>query len=83
MECGYGDSLRWKMATVAVDLDGTLAKSHPTKSFDPNHIGAPVKTMMDRVKNMLARGKEIVLFTARASEKRNIPPVRQIGRAHV
>lgn len=73
----YGDALRWKMATVAVDLDGTLAKSDSRKPFDPNHIGEPVKKMMDRVSDLLLRGKEVVLFTARAADPKNIPPVRR------
>lgn len=73
----YCDKLRWKMATVAVDLDGTLAKSDAGKPFDPNHIGAPVKKMMDRVRGFLDQGKDVVLFTARASEPKNIPPVRK------
>ena len=73
----YLDKLRQKMATVAVDLDGTLAKSDAGKPFDPNHIGAPIKKMLDRVRAFLARGKEVALFTARASDPKNVPPVRR------
>lgn len=73
----YSDKLRWKMATVAVDLDGTLAKSDAGRPFDPNHIGAPVKKMMARVKDLLSHRKNVVLFTARASDPKHIPPVRR------
>ncbi len=66
-----------KQATIAVDLDGTLAKSRAGVSFDPNHIGAPVKKMMARVKDFLEQGKDVALFTARASDPKNIPPVRR------
>jgi hydroxymethylpyrimidine pyrophosphatase-like HAD family hydrolase len=36
--------------TIAVDLDGTLAKWTPDK-FDPAVIGAPIKPMVERVKH--------------------------------
>jgi SNF2 family DNA or RNA helicase len=70
------NTLPFKAATVAVDLDGTLAKHISAKKFDPTRIGPPVQKMMDKVKRYLERGKDVVLFTARASDPRNVPPVR-------
>ena len=70
--------LRYKLATTAVDLDGTLAKARkPGTPFDPHHIGKPIPTMMNRVKKLLNAGKEVVLFTARAADPTNIPPIRK------
>lgn len=48
---------------IGVDLDGTLAKYDGWKSV--NHIGDPIKPMLDRVKAWLAEGIEVRIFTAR------------------
>lgn len=61
---------------IACDLDGTLAKHDSDAPFDPEHIGAPVGPMLDRVKAWLEKGDEVVIFTARAADKKNIPPIR-------
>ncbi|MBN8438457.1 MAG: hypothetical protein J0L95_10490 [Candidatus Accumulibacter sp.] len=47
---------------IAVDLDGTLAKR--TTGSD---IGAPIQAMVNRVKQWTDAGREVVIFTARAS----------------
>lgn len=47
----------------AVDLDGTLAVYDGWKGID--HIGEPVPAMVAWVKQMLAEGKDVRIFTAR------------------
>jgi hypothetical protein len=61
----------WKAAMdgggwIGVDLDGTLAQY--TSWHGPYAIGAPVPKMLERVKNMLASGVEVRIFTARACD---------------
>jgi hypothetical protein len=51
---------------VAVDLDGTLAKDSGWKG--PEHIGEPVKPMLDLVKKLLDDGEDVVIFTARVHD---------------
>ncbi len=51
---------------IGVDLDGTLA--FYDKWEGPEHIGSPIKVMVDRVKGWLAEGKEVRIFTARVSD---------------
>ena len=46
---------------IAVDLDGTLAKR-----TTGGEIGAPIRAMVDRVKQWPDAGREVVIFTARA-----------------
>lgn len=50
---------------VAVDLDGTLAKW--VKWSGPSKIGEPVPSMVKRVRDLLAQGYEVRIFTARMS----------------
>lgn len=50
---------------IGVDLDGTLA--HYEGWQGPLHIGPPVPRMLARVKRWLSEGKEVRIFTARAS----------------
>ena len=59
---------------IGVDLDGTLAQYNGWKGAD--HIGKPVPAMLARVKNWLAEGKVVKLFTARAVVKEQVPPIR-------
>jgi hypothetical protein len=52
-----------KMGWIGVDLDGTLAEYH---GFKADHsIGPPVPLMLQRVKQWLAEGKDVRIFTAR------------------
>lgn len=60
--------------SIAVDLDGTLAMDYEGE-FDPEFIGEPVPVMLSRVKNWLESGKTVKIFTARAHDSRNIPPI--------
>jgi hypothetical protein len=48
---------------IGVDLDGTLAHYDGWKG--PDHIGEPIPAMLERVKNWIAEGKEVRIFTAR------------------
>lgn len=50
--------------TIAVDLDGTLATYHGSKG---PVIGDPIPNMVRVVRDHLARGDRVVIFTARAS----------------
>lgn len=48
---------------IGVDLDGTLAYYDEWRGI--NHIGAPIKLMADRVREWIADGVEVRIFTAR------------------
>jgi hypothetical protein len=50
---------------IGVDLDGTLAFSDQWRGR--THIGAPIPAMLIRVKDWLANGKRVKIFTARVS----------------
>lgn len=54
---------------IGVDLDGTLAHYDGWKGIE--HVGEPVKPMLARVKQWLARGERVKIFTARVSEPRD------------
>ena len=60
---------------IGVDLDGTLAEDHGWKGEE--HIGKPVKPMMDRVKGWLDRGQRVKIFTARCHEPTHIPHIER------
>jgi hypothetical protein len=48
---------------IAVDLDGTLARYDGWISAE--HIGEPIPLMVTRVKEWLANGETVTIFTAR------------------
>lgn len=50
---------------IGVDLDATLANYH--KWTAPDDIGAPVPAMVARVRQWLADGEDVRIFTARGS----------------
>lgn len=58
---------------IGVDLDGTLAEYGGWQG--PEHIGAPIPLMMDRVRAWIAAGKTVKIFTARACIPDQIAPV--------
>lgn len=66
---------------IGVDLDGTLA--HYAGWAGPDHIGEPVIPMLNRVKNWLANGVEVRIFTARAFVPEQIPPVQEWCLKHI
>ena len=49
---------------IGVDLDGTLAHYEGYKGDE--HVGKPIRAMVDRVNEWLADGKQVKIFTARA-----------------
>jgi len=59
------------MGWIGVDLDGTLAQwgtKDPVTTYvhyDVLTIGAPIPKMVERVKAMIAEGKDVRIFTAR------------------
>jgi hypothetical protein len=63
-----------KLGWIGVDLDGTL--SHYEGWKGPDDIGEPIPAMMARVKNWLAEGKTVKIFTARACIPEQIPPIQ-------
>lgn len=58
---------------IGVDLDRTLAH-YDGWNFDPEtglgRIGAPIPAMVERVKNWIAAGETVKIFTARMSSDR-------------
>jgi hypothetical protein len=54
---------------IGVDLDGTLAEYDGWKG--ETHIGDPIPAMVQRVKEALADGKTVRIFTARMSNMPN------------
>jgi len=67
---------------IGVDLDGTLA--HYDGWVSAEIIGDPIPAMVERVKNWIADGYEVRIFTARVTvssdprKKRNVEKVRNI-----
>jgi hypothetical protein len=53
------------MGWIGCDLDGVLADN--SGPFDPTVVGPPIPEMVDRVKQWLADGYEVRIFTARVS----------------
>lgn len=53
-----------KQYWIGVDLDGTLAYTIPNRT-DPYHIGEPIPSMVNRVKDWIAKGYTVKLLTAR------------------
>ncbi len=60
---------------IGVDLDGTLAKCESNP--DPHTIGPPVPLMHQRVRYWLRTGREVKIFTARASDEQQRMLVEQ------
>jgi hypothetical protein len=48
---------------IGVDLDGTLAHYDQWRGIE--HIGAPISSMVGRVKEWINAGKDVRIFTAR------------------
>lgn len=60
---------------IGVDLDGTLAEYGGWRG--PDHIGAPVELMAERVRGWLKAGRDVRIFTARASVPDQIEPIKE------
>lgn len=63
------------MGWIGVDLDKTLA--HYGDFHSDGTVGAPIPMMLQRVKKWLAAGKDVRIFTARASDPKLIPQIRE------
>lgn len=65
---------------IGVDLDGTLANDiWPGGVYNPRFIGEPVPAMLEMVKNWIAAGEEVRIFTARVSSDRfGVTPIESI-----
>lgn len=82
--CGqkYADKsqVRYKAAPwIGVDLDGTLAHDLGNKRENKglDEIGTPIKPMVDRLRQWIAEGKTVKIFTARASSPRQVVLVKK------
>lgn len=60
---------------IGVDLDGTLAAYDHWRGVE--HIGAPIPEMAKRVIRWVQEGREVRIFTARATAPEAIPYIRQ------
>lgn len=58
---------------IGVDLDGTLAEYSGAMG---NAIGHPIPAMLSRIKDWIAIGVEVRIFTARACDQSQIPAIR-------
>lgn len=67
-------------AWIGVDLDGTLAWYDPGASL--TEIGPPVEPMIHRVRQMLAEGWQVKIFTARAGEPQQLVLIQQWLKEH-
>ena len=86
MRCGKENSHRHMVRYngspwIGVDLDGTLAEEIPGNQ-DPETIGEPVPAMMARVREWLADGQCVKIFTARASVPSQVTLVKEWLKAH-
>ena len=62
-----------KQGWIAVDLDGTLA--HYDGWLGEDYIGPPIPEMVERVKEWIAEGREVKIFTARVGTGRGLSPI--------
>jgi len=63
------------MKIHAVDLDKTLAYHHSGMGI--RVIGKPITSMLKQVKDWIASGDKVVIFTARAGYKGARPAIRK------
>lgn len=63
---------------IGVDFDGTLA--YYDGHYVPGKVGPPIPLMVRRVKRWLRMGKEVKIFTARASSANHVVDVPAIRR---
>lgn len=58
---------------IGVDLDGTLARYDGW--IGPDHIGEPIPIMLERVKQWIADGIIVKIFTARCGIPEQVAPI--------
>lgn len=68
------DGMAINAGWIGVDLDGTLAQYDCWRGVE--HVGLPVPIMVRRVKEWIAHGHIVKIFTARASAPGAIPPIK-------
>jgi hydroxymethylpyrimidine pyrophosphatase-like HAD family hydrolase len=63
------DKKNKKREVWAVDFDGTLVEyqTGDMEKYGPDHIGAPITEMVNKVKAALDQGIEVFIFTARVN----------------
>jgi hypothetical protein len=61
---------------ISFDLDGTLAEYHGFDPKNPNP-GKPIPKMMDVLRKHLENGDRVKIFTARATDPKSIPYIKQ------
>ena len=66
---------------IGVDLDGTLA--FYDHWVGPGHIGEPVPLMVARVKEWIANGDVVMIFTSRATQPENVPIIEAWCEQHI
>ncbi len=59
---------------IGVDFDGTLA--HHEKYQGPEDLGAPIPEMVALVRGLLAQGKAVRIFTARADDPDSVVAIK-------
>jgi hypothetical protein len=62
-------------------LDGTLAEWSGYKG--ETHIGKPIPKMVSQVKQWLAEGQDVHIFTARAKSKAAIDAIKDWSKTHL
>ena len=60
---------------IGVDLDGTLAYYEGWVNGET--IGRPIPRMISFVKHLITEGHKVKIFTARATDPRNVPAIKK------
>lgn len=66
---------------IAVDLDKTMATYDGYKG--PTEIGKPIPETVDHVKQLLADGKDVWVYTARAAHPEAVPAIKAWTKEHI
>ena len=74
-EPDFGHPTYSRRGWIGVDLDGTLARSGSRP--DLRTIGPPIKHMLQRVLHWVSTGREVKIFTARASDESQCQMIHQ------
>jgi FMN phosphatase YigB (HAD superfamily) len=53
---------------IGFDFDGTLVTYNKARKYDPANVGTPIYSMVDLLKEYLAKNWKVKIFTARADE---------------
>lgn len=73
-----------KPGAIAVDLDKTLATYEDGDAAeDPTKIGAPIQSTVDHVKQLLKDGKDVWVFSARATSPEVVDAIKAWTKEHI